>query len=197
MKLNSLERDSATHLDYVRQQTRIEHSKLDSLPISLAITSDNVTIKEYGNYLQLMYSVVLEIEKHVYPLLENVIQNLDLRSKLGWIKNDLQNLSIEVPENVQVFKFNSNNRSFALGIAYVIEGSTLGGRYMLKNITKNLALDKENGASYLSGYDNLSGLRWKNFISNMDSHLTLDNREEVVLGARFAFQSIYDHLNYD
>lgn len=197
MKLISLEKDSATHLDYVRQQTRIEHSKLDSLPISLAITSDDVTITQYGNYLQLMYSVVSEIENHVYPLLENIIQDLAKRLKLGWIENDLQKLNIDVPQNAQVFKFGSTNKSFALGIAYVIEGSTLGGRYMLKNITKNLALDQENGASYFSGYDNLTGLRWKNFISDMESHLTLENREEVVSGARFAFQSIYDHLNYD
>ncbi len=197
MKLTSLEKDSATHLDYVRQQTRIEHSKLDSLPISLAITSDDVTTTQYGNYLQLMYSVVSEIENHVYPLLENIIQDLAKRLKLGWIENDLQKLNIDVPQNAQVFKFGSTNKSFALGIAYVIEGSTLGGRYMLKNITKNLALDQENGASYFSGYDNLTGLRWKNFISDMESHLTLENREEVVSGARFAFQSIYDHLNYD
>ncbi len=185
-------------LESLRNNTRNEHSQLEALPISKSIVSEEVTLAQYALYLQLMYPIVLQIEKSVYPLLRNIIPDLDLRYKADMIVNDLIAIEAQVPENITVLELpKPMDMGFALGIVYVIEGSTLGGRYILNNISKQLDLSPAHGASYFAGYQNATGSRWKDFLGTLAQSAFDENQDAIIEGARFAFQSIYDHLKND
>ena len=47
------------------------------------------------------------------------------------------------------------------GCLYVIEGATLGGQIIIKNLNFNLGLTAAAGASFCDGYGAQTGSRWK------------------------------------
>ncbi|HEX8561663.1 MAG TPA: biliverdin-producing heme oxygenase [Flavobacterium sp.] len=185
-------------LENLRSKTRQEHTKLETLPLSKAIVSKDLSASDYIRYLRLMYNVVEQVERTVFPVLRDVVPDMDLRYKLHLIENDLLFLSAEVPQRLEVLDLPKTiDIQFAMGIAYVIEGSTLGGRFILNNVTDVLALDPQNGASYFAGYQNATGSYWKNFLAAMFQFSSEEHQDAIVSGARFAFQSIYEHLKHD
>lgn len=85
---------------------------------------------------------------------------------------------------------------FAIGIMYVVEGSTLGGRFILKNIQDALGYDETNGASYFAGYGNKTGSHWKKFLKELTDFEKQTNLEnEIINGADYGFRIIYEHLS--
>lgn len=49
------------------------------------------------------------------------------------------------------------------GCLYVIEGATLGGQIIIKNLHTHLGLTATSGASFFDGYGSQTGSRWKAF----------------------------------
>lgn len=83
-----------------------------------------------------------------------------------------------------------------MGIMYVVEGSTLGGRFILKNVQENLGYNEEKGASYFSGYGNKTGSFWKKYLNSLTEFESKTNsQEEIIEGADYAFRVIGKHLS--
>jgi len=82
-----------------------------------------------------------------------------------------------------------------MGILYVIEGSTLGGRVIYKNIHQNLELDADSGAAYFSGYGELTEPLWKGFMAELVAYEQINNTgDEIIAGANHAFNAIHKHF---
>ena len=75
-------------LQHLKQSTAYLHRELESLPISASILKDNVSVKDYLNYLELMHDVILDVEKNVFPILALEIPDIDRRRKLHLLKKD-------------------------------------------------------------------------------------------------------------
>ncbi|HEX8269724.1 MAG TPA: biliverdin-producing heme oxygenase [Flavobacterium sp.] len=189
----------STFLNTLRTQTNDAHKMLESLPVSEEIISKDLVISDYIKYLQLMYSTVKQVETEIYPLVHEFVSDLDLRHKSQLIERDLAALSCGLPQLQHVYDFPQPvSTAFAFGILYVIEGSTLGGRYILKNVEQALHLNFNNGASYFAGYQTATGSRWKSFLSDMTKFENeTQNSAEIIAGAEFGFNSIYLHLKND
>lgn len=191
--------ESATisFLNNLRTKTAESHKELEALPISKSIVDPKITIEEYALYLSLMHDVVQDLEENIYPILSGVISDLNERKKAHLILNDLRNIGIEKKQ----LSFPLKNASeisvpFAMGMMYVVEGSTLGGRFILKNIQESLNFNEENGASYFSGYGNKTGSFWKNYLNSLTHFETQNNsEEEIIAGADYAFRVIGEHLS--
>lgn len=57
------------------------------------------------------------------------------------------------------------NRTQALGVLYVLEGSTLGGKMIARMLLKKEDLDlSENAVTFFAGYKEDTGKRWKTFL---------------------------------
>lgn len=187
---------SQTFLDKLRYVTSPSHKKLEQLPISAALTNPNISRDIYFEYLALMYNIVADAETNIFPQLKKIIPDLDQRRKSDWLKRDLHFGPFD--ENKPSRPLSADgpfSDSFALGIFYVLEGSTLGGRYILKNINETLALDETNGASYFFGYGNQTGNYWKNFLATLTQYESFANdSDSIIAGAEFAFDAIYNHF---
>lgn len=190
---------SLTFLDNLRQKTSESHVFLESLPVSKSIVDPSISKESYALYLNLMLDVTLALEKEIFPVVEPFVQDVDERKKSEHIKNDLKNIGFErTPRTFLFLNSEENSPAFAMGIMYVVEGSTLGGRFILKNVSEKLNLDETNGASYFSGYGNKTGSFWKNFLANLTDFETSKNAEdEIIEGADFAFKKIAEHLDQD
>ena len=181
-------------LSNLRSQTAFLHEQLEQLPLSLQLTSSELNLETYKLYLQLMYAVNCDAEQNIYPLLNKIIYDANERQKSFLIKNDLTLLQAET--GLESFSFgieqNNFNTAFALGIMYVIEGSTLGGRIILYNVKKILNLDEETGCSYFAGYKSLTSERWKKFISMLVNYQSKTNNDDTIIsGAEHAYKVIY------
>ncbi len=185
-------------LDNLRSETAEAHKSLEQLPASAAILKPGVTRAEYRHYLELMYPQVYDLEQNIFPLIAGVVPDLEERRKEPMIKADLHALG-NVGTDVGQLPFTGAGKpfstAFAMGIMYVMEGSTLGGRVILKQVQPALGLDENVDARYFAGYKNETGSYWKKFVDVLTSYAVEHNAEqEVIEGANFAFNAIYEFM---
>jgi heme oxygenase len=182
-------------LNNLKTKTAIAHKKLENLPVSSSILSPKMKMQDYAHYLKLMYDVHANVEEKIFPLLSPVIQDMKEREKKHLIEEDLAFLKNEKPVAATVFNTANLSVPFALGIVYVVEGSTLGGRFILKNLEIIPGLDNGKGVSYFTGYGNKTGSNWKNFLNRLTEYEEENNCEdEIVEGAIYAFDCIHEHF---
>ncbi|MBE8724356.1 biliverdin-producing heme oxygenase [Flavobacterium hungaricum] len=186
---------SSDFLYELKKETADSHKKLESLPVSASILSPDMKIEDYCHYLGLMLDVHHQTETVVFPLLTGIIEDLEKRKKKKLLENDLEFLNCKKETYKSVFENTAMSVPFAMGVFYVIEGSTLGGRFILKNVTANEQLFEGNGVSYFSGYGDKTGSYWKSFLNVLEEYEQRFNcGDEIIKGAVFAFESIYNHF---
>lgn len=198
MSINNLKNEDIAmipFLDSLRSQTSASHTSLEDLPISKKIVDPKITREDYILYLNLMLNVVKNLENDIYPIVATVIDDLDQRKKIPLLVNDILFAKGAIGEYQAPFNTADISLPFAMGIMYVVEGSTLGGRFILRNIQENLGFDEENGASYFSGYGTRTGSYWKKFLNKLtDFESETNSAEEIIAGADYAFTTIHKHL---
>lgn len=181
--------------EQLKTRTAEAHTRLEELPISKSILSESLDRESYAHYLKLMRDVVAETETRIFPLTTEAISDLESRRKLAHIEADLNHASTELSEPKTVFHKENMSPAFALGVLYVVEGSALGGRFILKNVEKSLGYSAETGASYFAGYGNTTGSMWKHFMNELSQYEATHNAgDEIMAGAVFAFESIEQHF---
>ncbi|WP_116787967.1 biliverdin-producing heme oxygenase [Flavobacterium psychrotrophum] len=187
-----------TFLENLRSLTSESHVALEALPVSESILKPDVTDVEYGHYLTIMRDVVKDAEENIFPITATVITDLDSRNKTHLIEADLTAVGAVVTDAEKPLSDGIENLTlpFALGVLYVIEGSTLGGRVILKNINGVLGHDAEKGAAYFSGYGGQTGSRWKAFLDQFTAYEAANNAgEEIIAGANYAYNAINRHFS--
>lgn len=178
-------------LDKLRLSTSPLHKQLESVPLSQVIVSPEITVQKYAEYLLVMECIVRDVEAKVYPVVSNFISDINQRKKLSSIQDDLKVLGFSVLNETTAFDTDFEI-PFALGIVYVMEGSTLGGRVILKNIEKQLGFNADDGAKYFSGYKGNTGSLWKSFLFDMVQYeQEHDCGDAIIEGANFAFGIIH------
>lgn len=186
---------TASFLENLRSGTNDSHKKLESLPVSASILSQNLSIGGYAHYLKLMRDVVVATEDTVFPILAAVVPDLEQRRKSALLGKDLDTIGNTDHQIRTVFNDGNFSVAFALGIMYTVEGSSLGGRFILKNINAVLGFDENKGAQYFAGYGNHTGSYWKNFLNILMQYEQQNGSgDEIIAGAQYAFDRIYDHF---
>ena len=80
-----------------------------------------------------------------------------------------------------------------LGVLYVLEGATLGGQILRREIATRLSLDADNGAAFLDVYGAATGRRWRDFIEYLGARpMDVAERAAVVAAAQTTF-SCFEH----
>ncbi len=181
----------------LRQETAESHQKLEDNPLSKAIFNPSVSVKDYQSYLAALFGVTIACEDQVFPAISHVINDLNERYKSRLIIGDLlaTGLSEDWIDALPVHRFEFSSVAEALGIMYVLEGSTLGGKILYRHIHEALGLSPENGASYFWGYGAQTGNLWKSFISSLTQYVEEhEERDEVIASAKNTFTIIDNWL---
>lgn len=81
-----------------------------------------------------------------------------------------------------------------LGIVYVLEGSTLGGAYLLKQLAP-LGINAAHGGSYLASYGSDRGKMWQRFLFTLEAaHLRQARAESIAAAAIATFAAARYYL---
>ncbi len=188
--------NSSAFLDQLRAATAVAHCELEQIPLSAELLKSTLTDAVYFEYLSLMRQVVADAEQHIFPQLHAYIPDSQNRLKTPWLDRDLAfgNLKRQ-SEELPLSKKGPFSDGFAMGIFYVLEGSTLGGRFILKNVEQTLGRSTDNGAAYFYGYGNQTGSYWKSFLESLTQFASEADRQEAIIdGAVFAFEAIHQHF---
>lgn len=171
-------------LNSIKSATAENHKNLESSTLMHPIAENSLTRDDYINILKTFYG-------YFSPLENLVAKNYDLqkhlpdfyeRRKSQWILKDLgffeqANHDIEICQDIPEV----NNLSQAFGCLYVMEGSTLGGQFISRSVTKQLSLDNTDGVDFFSGYKGNTGKKWKAFQEALLSYSKSSDDEKVII----------------
>ncbi len=185
-------------LQTLRQATAPMHTQLEENAISKSLMNPGVSLTDYAFYLRCMGEVMKVYDTQVLPAVSTVITDGANRKKSRDIDMDLDFLYMNGAEKKETKPFvgfmGNPSLPYALGYAYVIEGSTLGGRVILKHINQALKIEQE-GAKFFGGYGAETGKYWKDFLQAFCIYI-LSNKgeEEAIKGAIDGFSDIHRHF---
>ncbi len=120
--------------------------------------------------------------------------DFDGRRKTGWLEQDLQHFSSEVervvPNALAPAVPHPANLAEAIGACYVLEGATLGGQFISRQLN-GLGITPATGGSFYAGYGRLTGERWTDFRSVATTYCTTPERTaSAVAGAKAMFAAL-------
>lgn len=180
-------------LTQLRTHTSTLHSELEQTPLSLALLDTEVSSHNYVAYLQKMRGIIDFYEGNVFPVLANTLPDLSEREKLAFIDKDLKYFSLDT-KDIPVFQnpeAENPTIGYAFGCMYVMEGSTLGGKVILKHVSKVLGIVPDEGGTYFGAYGEQTGHYWKTFLHNLQEYSTNNNCDaEIITGAKDTFTAI-------
>ena len=172
----------------LRESTRDQHAQLDQISEMKRLTSTDVEVNDYKNYLRAFLKIYATIESEIYEYASVYIKEINLNRRLPQLKNDLVQLKVE-HESLEVDKKLILNHKEYLGALCVMEGSRLGGNQIGKHLSNHLSMDKKNLSFLISP----PTVKWSQIISFINEQPE-ENHVEVIKGAQKVFQYFYDEL---
>ena len=174
-------------LHELRSGTQTLHVALEK---RLPFFSDTLDLERYKRLLGAYYGFYHELEARLQhsPWLTCGF-DLQARLKTPALYRDLQALGVSIPslelcDTLPVL----HSQASVLGALYVLEGATLGGNVLRKQISERLGLDTHNGCAFLFVYGAATGQQWKAFMDFLGSvPLDAQARGEAVQAACSTF----------
>ena len=148
----------------LKEETRELHEQIEGKNLAKRIMDHSIDVETYKLLLLQNYLAYFQTENEIKKFLPNYKAERHLQ-----LKKDLEQLNIseEIPSKNDIFECHSTAE--ALGAAYVVEGSALGGMVLAKNINKCKGLqDIEQHFFFNGNKENLES--WKSFKDELESY---------------------------
>ncbi len=158
------------------------------------ILDPDATVATYRRFLERMYGFhhAVELVFAEHPGLAEAGFEAHLRRKGPWIAEDLGADVADLPL-YPAARLGCEDVARAIGVAYVLEGSTLGGRFILARMGPEL---RRAGTRYLDGYRAETGPRWKRFCAVADAVVGDEpSVSRAIAGARDTFGELVGWLD--
>lgn len=176
----------------LRQATATRHERLDS---SLPLASPDASLADYAAHLQLLRAWLAPIHEWLAGVQDGPqgAPGLDASSHLAQIDADLADPSLAQWRTAATPPSPAWPRdastAYRWGVAYVIEGSQLGGAVLYKRLAERLA---PHPLRYLRGAgEGGPGPRWRAFMQSLRAEVRTDEQvAEACAGACDAFDRI-------
>jgi heme oxygenase len=187
-----------TVLEALRSGTALLHVALEKrLPFFSPQLDDN----GYRRLLQAYYGFYSPLEAALYDsgLIPEGFDQV-LRLKTPTLLTDLHALGLDEPAIAALPHCSSlpplDTPAACLGALYVLEGATLGGQILRREMAQRLGLDADNGGAFLNVYGSETGRRWKDFLDYL-RHVPLDAHAKLraVNAARSTFSCFEQWLD--
>lgn len=150
---------------HIKESTKTPHQEVEK-KVVLRIKA----IRSEADYIDLLkhfYAYFNAVEQAIAPYITTaILPDLDNRRNSSYIKADIEELGGNINELPAAVAPNISNAVQALGALYVLEGSIMGGPYIVQMLQKG-GISK--GFSFFNGYGAESGQKWAGFISVLNS----------------------------
>lgn len=176
--------------EQLKSRTKALHDKVEAKLNSNKIFENTYTVEDYKNLLTKNAMLIAQYEEAAMDVLKNDLGEaleLQKRAKTDIMRSELAALDLNYDASL---KQDSEGISVAkaLGILYVIEGSTLGGNVIARALGKSEAF-KDVSFNYFSFYKEQTGPMWTKFKNILDEHVVSEEaKQECIDGANMAYQ---------
>lgn len=174
--------------EQIRFYTKEEHARLEKKLVG--IIRHIRTVDQYVSFLEMFYAFYQATEQKMeqYLTIER-IPDIQQRRKAIVLLHDIQALDpFKKPENHPVTSPSINSYPQALGAAYVLEGSTLGGVFIAKIIREQVqALPPRKGFGFFQSYGPAVQEMWKKFHTYLSQVTDAADQHEAIAAARETF----------
>lgn len=167
--------------EQLKKDTLTNHQQLEKMLVGRmkAIRSK----EDYINLLQLFYSYFGGLEKLIdLHLDKSALPDYDQRRKSASLAHDISALG-EVPQEVATGAALPavTNHLQAMAALYVIEGSTLGGKFISKMIAQQLNITDGAGLLFFNSYSDNTEAMWNMFkeVLNKQSTSAIESAEVI------------------
>ena len=158
-------------LSKLREATKVQHENLESENLANKIMDHSITLEEYKLLLFQNYIAYKASEDQIQKFLPEQVSD-----KATTLRKDLKNL--EVSNLDYELEFNCNSEAEAIGAAYVIEGSAMGGMLIGKEVSNCPNLSDVPEQNFFNGKrDNIKS--WNNFLKFVRSRDFTDTEEQI------------------
>ncbi|WP_316811410.1 biliverdin-producing heme oxygenase [Pedobacter heparinus] len=178
--------------DKVKAETSIYHKELEAMLVRKIKSISSV--QDYIQILNDFYSYFGGLEQLIGKHLNPTLADAGQRRKTAAIADDLSYFKAIVPELAGGAALPVISNHFqALGALYVIEGSTLGGKYISQMIAKQLNIPADQGLSFFNGYGESTMEMWNSFKDYLNKEAVTDEQQaDVVEAANQTFLKFKD-----
>ena len=167
----------ATRMQRLREATRLPHAQIEG---SLPLLDPGLSPARYRSVMAAFYGFYADLEPRLLLAAGLHAADIELgrRAKIPLLLLDLRALGRASDQIAGLPRCTdlplSPTPSHALGTLYVLEGATLGGQVIARNLRAALGLGPTNGAAFFDGYGGETRLMWKGFSEHVDRAAALD-----------------------
>lgn len=150
----------------IKESTHAAHQKTEGIVVRQlkAIRSE----ADYAEVLKGFYAYFRAVENNIAPFVTTaVLPDLTDRRNSSYIKKDIEALGSNVDNLPDATAPVVNNVLEALSSLYVLEGSIMGGPYIVQMLHK---YGIERGTSFFEGYGANSGQMWAGFTAVLNQY---------------------------
>lgn len=150
----------------IKESTQAAHQKTEGIVVRQlkSIRSES----DYAEVLKGLYAYFRAVENNITPFITTeVLPDLGERRNSSYIQKDIEALGGTVDNLPEVNAPKVNNVLEALSSLYVLEGSIMGGPYIVQMLNK---YGIERGTSFFEGYGANSGQMWAGFTAVLNKY---------------------------
>ncbi|WDF50138.1 biliverdin-producing heme oxygenase [Paenibacillus sp. KACC 21273] len=193
-------------LDRLRKDTAVYHEQIEGNFYAKGIMAKTLTLDEYRTYLAKFYGFLQPLEQqaigHMDALESDSGFDMNIRAKSPLLEQDLIHLGMSIQEIRQLPLCTDlpdiSTPARMYGAFYVIEGSTLGGQIITKQLMKFLPVDPEGGLHYFNAYGAETREQWSAFRDLLlQAGVTEENKEQIIYTAKETFRLLDLWLSTD
>ncbi len=185
----------------LKEATRTHHLQLEA---GLRLTDPHLSGEDYLQVLTRFWGLYTPIEQQVVdcPSWQAFMPDYLRRVKTPRLRQDLNALGLspsrirEIPMSLSVPSLNGLAQVF--GAMYVLEGATLGGRIISRQLQERFGYDETYGAAFFTGYGEDTGTMWQRFCERLNAlDLTPEERQQTIQTACDTFMAFDEWINHD
>lgn len=147
----------------IKEATKVGHQETEK---KVVLRIKNISNNEdYVELLKCFYAYFNTVEKAIAPYINSVLPDYKERRNSSYIKADIEELGGSIEKLPVATATEVTDAIQAMGALYVLEGSIMGGPYIVQMLQKK---GIEKGFSFFSGYGSESGHKWASFTTALN-----------------------------
>jgi heme oxygenase len=171
-------------LGRLKAETQDSHNKIEKVSCMKRLFASDYSIVEYRSFLERMFGFYSAIEPIIFHHLSDELRpHFQFRSKIESLKQDLIQLGLNeqdiaaLPRCTSIAFVNSVNQS--LGIWYVLEGSTLGGQVISRQLKQQFGDSALHFMHFHNSYGDKTRSFWSAFCEVIEENIDFEDNQKV------------------